>query len=414
MTYWAQILHFYQPPTQTHAVLRKVATESYLPLVGVLEEHPHARLAINIQGVLLDLLVEHGLGEVVERLGALVAMGQVELLGSGEYHPILPLVSEPLRARSIAGHAAALKRHLGASGGPGFFPPELCFDAGLAPAIGRAGHGWVLLSGVACPDGWPTATVYRVATPGHELAALFRDDVRSNRISFRETDPTRFIADLSGLGSRGQAYVVTAMDGETYGHHIRGWERDFLATTYDILNPERAGIPAASAPVIMVQPSELLDLFPAGPAVTPRAASWSTTESDIAAGDPYPLWRSPGNEVHAMQWDYVDHVVALHGAALCFAATSDGAKKYAAIADETLDAALHSCQFWWASRRPMWDVTMIHRGFQLLTTVLLNAEKSVALAAIPNAERRETEWRAAAAADLRQRLERILFVESPA
>ncbi len=82
MTYWAQLLHFYQPPTQTHEVLRRVADESYRPLLAVLKEHPGAKLAININGVLTELLLEHGMGDIVAGLRELGERGQVEFVAA--------------------------------------------------------------------------------------------------------------------------------------------------------------------------------------------------------------------------------------------------------------------------------------------------------------------------------------------
>src|SRR3989304_317567 len=38
---WAPFLHLYQPPTQLPAVLKKIAEESYVPLVSFLERNPH-------------------------------------------------------------------------------------------------------------------------------------------------------------------------------------------------------------------------------------------------------------------------------------------------------------------------------------------------------------------------------------
>ena len=83
------------------------------------------------------------------------------------------------------------------------------------------------------------------------------------------------------------------------------------------------------------------------------------------------------------------------------------------MAGDTLQPALHSCQFWWASQRPMWDVTMIRRGFVLLNDALLYAVKSVHESEAPAQVKRQVAWRLAAASDARSRLERAMFVEGP-
>ena len=61
----------------------------------------------------------------------------------------------------------------------------------------------------------------------------------------------------------------------------------------------------------------------------------------------------------------------------------------------------------------MWDVSMIHRGFLLLNEVLLFAWKAVRLGDASERVKREASWRVAAATDIRARLERILFEETP-
>jgi predicted glycosyl hydrolase (DUF1957 family) len=411
MTFWAQLLHFYQPPTQTHEVLRKVADESYRPLLAVLKEHPQARIAININGVLTEMLHEHGLHDIIDDLRELGERGQVEFVGTGKYHPILPLIPAGERTRSIAEHAQANRSLLGADGVRGFFPPELCYAGEILPEVAAAGFEWLILSGVGCPGPWPTAAIPRVLVNGRTLRVLFRDDVRSNRISFRETSAETFIEELRRLGEGGEAYVFTAMDAETFGHHIAGWEREFLASTYRQIEAAKQG--PGPWPVQMVQPSELLSAFPDGPNIEPLASSWSTSRDDIAALNPYPLWRAPGNRIHELQWEYTEHCLDIVAVARRYARTGDDARRYAKMAGDALQPALHSCQFWWASQRPMWDVSMIQRGFALLNDALLYAVKSVHESEAPAQVKRQVAWRLAAADDTRSRLERAIFIEGP-
>ena len=99
--YWAPLLHYYQPPLQIYEVLAKVVNESYRPLLEVLEENPHAKLTVNINAVLTELLWEHGFQDVVERFKALAQRDQVEFTGSAKYHAILPLIPQYEMRRQI-------------------------------------------------------------------------------------------------------------------------------------------------------------------------------------------------------------------------------------------------------------------------------------------------------------------------
>lgn len=406
MTYWAQLLHFYQPPTQSHGILKKVADESYRPLLAVLGDHENARIAVNIQGVLTELLLEHGMADVVDSFTELAERGRIEFVGSGKYHPILPLIPVERRVQSIAENNAINGAAYGAAWKPrGFFPPEMCYSEGITPQIAQAGHEWFMMSGVGCLNEWPTDRVDRVRAGDQEVAVLFRDDVRSNRISFRKTTAKEFLDDIAGVKGEPDSYVVTAMDAETFGHHIADWECEFLAASFEILAAQpKTGKP----PVQLVTPSEIVDRFPRGDTVEPHASSWSTTPQDLTENNPYPLWKAPGNDFHSRQWEYVDHCLHLQDMATQHASSPDS-QKFAAIAARRLEPALHSCQFWWASKRPMWDFTMIYRGFALLNEVAMNATRSIATGAAPDDVRQEARWRLAAANQLRAEIERDLI-----
>ncbi len=407
-TYWAQLLHFYQPPWQSHDVLRKIVDECYRPVVGILLEHPNARIAVNINAVLTEMLLDHGAADVVDGLRELAARGQIELVGSGKFHPILPLIPDELRRRSIRENAETNSRLLGAEAWQprGFFPPEMAFDANLAPLVIQTGHAWAIVSGVACPGDWPMDRIDRIASDGADLPILFRDDTRSNRISFRSVSAEAFISDLANWApaSGGPGYIITAMDAETFGHHQPGWEQEFLAAAYGALAARNSNGRA----VRMVQPSELLHLFPGGQEVEPLASSWSTSADEIGAGDPFPLWRSPGNEVHALQWRLVEVVVALTATASRLA-ENDESRRYAELAEMALQPALQSCQFWWASRRPMWDPTLVYRGLALMEETSLLASRAIWKSNANAPESAEANHLIAANASLRLELEALLF-----
>ena len=74
-----------------------------------------------------------------------------------------------------------------------------------------------------------------------------------------------------------------------------------------------------------------------------------------------------------------------------------------------LDPALLSCQFWWASRRPHWDINMISRGMAQQGEVVLNAFRSINLSGAAEEVKRESYYRVVAARDIRAKLRDQLF-----
>ena len=431
MIYWAQLLHFYQPPTQVPSVLRKICDESYRPLLRVFEEYPNARVTVNLNGVLTDMLIDCGHTDVIDGLRSLAKKGQLELTGTGKYHPILPLIPEEEVKRQIDLNTQTNRRVFGDAYAPrGFFPPEMCYSDDILRPIIDSGYRWIILSGIACPADWPMDVILRVQSEGQNLMIFFRDDVLSNRISFQALAAKEFIAHLEEWrGERESIYVVTAMDAETYGHHIQDWERTFLAKVYEELQPlaqplqevkqatALAGQHAAlltnneaAGKIQMVTISQLVDLFPQGQAIEPRPSSWSTLADDMQVGNYYPLWQDKKNEVHRLQWEHLNVCIELVNKALqC--ADNEESRHSAAIARGLLDRAEHSCQMWWASNRPMWDINLIHMGLLDQLRTVVNAYRAIRKSGVNEETKREYYYRTIAARDIRNKLEDRLFAQ---
>lgn len=410
MLHLGLLLHFYQPPGQLSGVLRRIVDESYRPLIRVFNAHPNARASFNINGVLTEMLDDHGFHDVIDGLGRLAANGRVEITGSGKYHPILPLIAPEEAARQIRLNDEANARLFGDGYRPhGFFPPEMSWDRSIASLVAASGKDWVIMSGIACPAAWPVDTVYREQAEDKQLALLFRDDILSNQISFKNTDPRHFLEGLRQMADDGHdRYIVLAMDAETYGHHIPKWEEEFLGALFALLEGgRRRGRSAHAVHARSVNLSDIVDHFPAGEVVVPKASSWSTTKEDLDHGVPFPLWKHRGNELHRLLWRHLDQAMAIFSAAARHAG-EDGGEDFA-IARVFADISLHSDQFWWASRRPHWSVNLIHRGLNMQRDLILNAVRAINLSDAPEDVRRDVQERVAIARDIADRVTDRLF-----
>lgn len=409
----------------------KVCEESYRPLIKVFRDIPSAKVTVNINGVLTEFLRDHGKWDIIRGLVKLAENGQLEFTGSAKYHPILPLIPQDEMKRQITQNNETNRRLLGKIFAPrGFFSPEMCYSREMVEPIIETGHQWLLLSGVACPVEWHFDVIHGVSLDDKSLSVFFRDDILSNKICFHGISAQGFLEHLSQLkDDREDIYVITAMDAETFGHHIKNWEKIFLEEVYEALEPLEAvksdvqqlqllaeehrdifGLRerGEAREIEVVTISELLDIFPRGSSIEPKPSSWSTSGEDLEAGNPYPLWADPNNQIHQLQWEHMNICIGMVKKAM-ERADNETSKYYADIARGLMDRALHSDQFWWASRRPMWDINLINRGLMQQTEALLNAYKAIKTSGTSDEEKQECYYREIAARDLRAKIRDRLF-----
>jgi hypothetical protein len=324
----------------------------------------------------------------------------------------------------------------------------MCYSKAITKPVVDSGHKWIIISGVACTVPWPTNIIHQIDVNGSNIPVFFRDNILSNKISFHNIDAKGFIEHLKqaqkSQKGKGDIYVVTAMDAETFGHHIQDWEKLFLAKVYQSLERDAhephksSGKPKSSTAspsgqdqskltavqhdgflrlrevtegkeIKAVTISELLDVFPRGETIDPKPSSWSTENSDIDKDNPYPLWQSPDNTIHKYQWEHMDIAMAMVNKAVAIA-RDDTAKQYADNARTLLDAALHSDQFWWASRKPWWDPNLIHRGLIRQQEVILNAYKAISLSNCSPKVKMEFYYKVAAARDISNKIVDEIFI----
>lgn len=377
---WAHFLHIYQPDDQHPGILEKIVNESYRPLFRGLMKIPNAKLTLNINGVLVEKLFELGYRDVLDDIKDLIDLGRLELTGSAKYHALLPLLPESEAKRQVMLNDEILNRYFGDSFvKKGFFPPEMAYSPKVAEIVESLGYKWILADEVSiCKPGEtldPTK-VYKIK--GTNIEIYFREKHPSNVImgalvrsadSFRNVMKDRIPK---------HNYVITAMDGETFGHHRPGFEEAF----FDILRSD-------DFENIFI--SEIKDHFTETFDVTPMDSSWVPSAKEVEEGKPFILWFDTENKIHRYEWELAE--TAIH--AVSNSQYSDD--KYPVMLEETmnwedmtdeqkkgeemkrqwvkarglLDRSLNSDPWWWASAKPWWSVEMIEKGMNSLYKVVL-------------------------------------------
>ncbi len=139
----ALAIHNHQPVGNFGWVFAEVYDRAYLPLLEALERHPGVRLSLHYTGPLLEWLASER-PEFLARLGALVASGQVELLGGGLYEPILASLPEQDRIDQLTRMAVLLEGLTGRRP-RGAWLAERVWEPDLPTALAKAGYRWTIL-----------------------------------------------------------------------------------------------------------------------------------------------------------------------------------------------------------------------------------------------------------------------------
>ncbi|MFX1553214.1 MAG: hypothetical protein ACFFBV_04740 [Promethearchaeota archaeon] len=370
VVYFTFLFHIYQPPVQIPAVIKQIVNESYRPIFNALTDHPEAKITLNINGTLTEQLHDFGYDDLIGTITTLASRGQIEFTGSGKFHPLLPLIPEPEITRQIELNNETNRHFFGELFKPrGFFPPEMAVSVEVFKIVKKAGFDWMIMSGIA--NTLPEFPTNNISIHPNGFKLLFRDDYTSIDCAFDKINNVdAFIKRLYYKNTSEDYYVILAMDGETFGHHVKHAIKNFLIPLFGVL-PHRNDVKICTI-------SEIVDKFPKGFTQVPRDSSWSTMPYDIIQDVPFPLWFDPTNEIHIEQHRFFMYALTLiHLAAKYRDGMNDEKKKIFDNARNLLDRGIHSCQQWWASQRPWYSPDMILRGLNEVLMASVNAKRSI-------------------------------------
>jgi len=136
-------LHNHQPVGNFGHVFAEAYDKAYHPFLELLEFYPAFRVCLHHTGPLLLWLADNR-PQYLERLGALVDRGQVELLGGGFYEPILPIIPEADRIGQIEAMSTWLDMVFGIRP-RGIWLAERVWEPTLPRALRAAGIEYTVL-----------------------------------------------------------------------------------------------------------------------------------------------------------------------------------------------------------------------------------------------------------------------------
>jgi len=354
---WINLLHFYQPPNQDGRLLRQIAKESYLYIISTLKKNPDARCSVNISGSLTEQLVKLKLNSVINGLKDLAKNGQIEIVGTAKYHPILPLIPKKEVVRQIELNDKITRAYFGSVYNPsGFFAPELAYSEEVAKIIKSRGYKWILLDEVS-HSGQLGCLNYgkKYIIKNNGLEVVFR-----NRGVSKSYVPEKILSFTKYMVK--PDYVITATDAEMYGHHHKDY-----ANLYNkaLQNPS----------VKTATMTQLLRMYSEEEYVTPVPASWESRPHELQKNIPYALWDDPKNKIHSQLWKLANFAIK--------AVSENTESESFDWARKHLDVGLASCHWWWASERKpdaftpiTWDPNIIERGAKELISSIRSLEST--------------------------------------
>jgi alpha-amylase len=137
------VLHNHQPVGNFGWVIEDVWTRAYAPFIAALEAHPHVRVGLHYSGPLLDWM-EQERPDAIERLAALTARGQVEMLGGGLTEPILASLPLVDRQAQLVQMGDAVQRLFGVRP-RGAWLAERVWEPSLASDLVAGGYAYTVL-----------------------------------------------------------------------------------------------------------------------------------------------------------------------------------------------------------------------------------------------------------------------------
>ena len=146
----ALVWHIHQPFFVPDAEVLEQLVESYRPLLA-LHRELSLPFTLNVCGGLLSRLARLAPDWVGELRGELDAE-RVELVGSGMFHPMLPLMPYERARRQIEADLEAKRALLGAAPA-GFWPTDNGWAHWLVPLLAERGVAWVVVDSSAAVQG---------------------------------------------------------------------------------------------------------------------------------------------------------------------------------------------------------------------------------------------------------------------
>ncbi|MDR7518312.1 MAG: DUF1926 domain-containing protein [Armatimonadota bacterium] len=239
----ALAFHNHQPVGNLPRVFEQAYRQAYEPTVAALERHPGVRVALHYSGPLLDWL-QQAHPDLLSRIRALVARGQVEIMTGGYYEPILPIIPDRDKRGQILKMTRAVREVFGYEA-TGLWLAERVWEPHLPRPLAAAGVRYTIVDdthflhvGLAESD-----LVGHFITEEQGEAVSILPSAKALRYRIPWARPDDLMAWLAAQASDEDRVLVMGDDGEKFGlwpgTHLLCWERGWVETFFEALEVSR-------------------------------------------------------------------------------------------------------------------------------------------------------------------------------
>jgi len=232
-------IHNHQPVGNFDFVMEDAYRQSYLPFIEIVEEFDDIHITFHFSGCLLEWMEAHH-PDYLDRIAALVARGNVEIISGGFFEPVLAMIPDTDKVGQIKMMNDYIQKRFNYPA-KGLWLTERVWEPHLAKPIAESGIKYV------------TVDDYHFLSNGRqesELTGHFLTEEQGRtlgifpisqrlRYTIPFQDPQATIDHLAKFATEdGENVVVMADDGEKFGvwpgtHEqvfTKGWLRNFFTT----------------------------------------------------------------------------------------------------------------------------------------------------------------------------------------
>jgi len=233
-------IHNHQPVGNFDFVFEHAYSNSYLPFIELLEEYPSITMSIHFSGCLLEWM-EDAHPEFLDRVASLVSRGNLEILSSGFYEPILAVIPDHDKIQQITKLNQYIKDRFNYEA-EGAWLTERVWEPHLPKILKESGIKYVAVDDFHFLSGGKTLEeldgYYLTDEQGFEVGVFPISQRLRYAIPF--ADPEKTIEILKDYATpEGDRVVVMADDGEKFGvwpgTHDLCFKKKWLKRFFDAL-----------------------------------------------------------------------------------------------------------------------------------------------------------------------------------